>query len=429
MVAIEKARFAVWFRRLRIASSVAVLQLTTQLVGVLTGFMLVRMLDRGEYALFTVANSMLALMGTLSDLGAQTGLLYRGGQVYQDRCRLSQLVATAVRVRFLLAGFALLVVGPLGWYFLSRNDASWVVTSILMLTIFAGSVPSSFSAVLALPLRLVGKYHSTQLADVVGAVCRLIGSAIAVLIAPLATLCLFAVLVAQSVQCLALRGSARKVMDLTAGPSAEDRQVLMTGVRALWFPTAFDAFQSQIGIWLLSILGTPADVADLGALSRFGALVSVVTAVITVPVSAVFARCQDRAQLVHLLLEAATALGCFCGVLTLLAFVFPGPFLWVLGSRYEHLSGEIGLYFIFASINTFTILLWQFARSKMWVNFNWIIPPITLLVQYILLFFLDVKTVSGALEFMIGSSLVTATITGLAALRGIYSMKTSVTSC
>jgi O-antigen/teichoic acid export membrane protein len=422
---IENTNIAVWLRRMRIASGVALFQISTQFVNALTGFTLVRVLDKNEYALFTIAGSMLALMATLSDLGAQTGLLFVGGKVHQDRDRLSQLVATAILVRFIIAGFALLIVGPMSWYFLTRISASWAMVTSLTLMVFAGTIPSTFASVLVVPLRLVGKYHATQLADLVGAVCRLLGSLIAILIAPLAALCTFATLLAQSVQCLVLRGSARNVLNLAAAPSIEDRRALINGVRALWFPTAFDALQSQIAIWILGLLGTASDVADLGALNRFGALYSVVATLIGVPISAAFARCQYRSQLVHLLFQSAAGLGGFCGMLILLAFVFPAPFVWVLGSSYNHLSNEIGLYFIYSSIGAFTMLVWEFARSKMWVTYIWTIPPTTVLVQCLLFLFLDVTTISGALKFMIGSSLVTLIIAGLMALQGVRNMTNS----
>jgi hypothetical protein len=424
---VENTNVAVWLRRLTIASGVALLQMSTQFVNALTGFMLVRMLDKSEYALFTIAGSMLAMMATLSDLGAQTGLLFVGGQVYQDRDRLSQVVATAIRLRFIIAGFALLIVGPMSWYLLARNNPSCAVATFLTLMVFAGTIPSTIVGVLVVPLRLVGKYHAPQLAGVIGAVCRFFGSAIAVLIAPVAALCTFVTLLAQSVQCLVLCRSARKVISLVAEPSVEDRRALTNGVRALWFPTAFDAFQSQIAVGILALLGTPSDVADLGALSRFAAIFSVVTAVITVPISAAFARCQYRPQLVHLLFQSAAALGGFCGMLTILAFVFPAPFVWVLGSSYNHLSSEIGLYFIYSSVGVFTILVWEFARSKMWVTYVWTVPPTTVLVQCLLFFFLDVTTIPGALKFMIGSSLVTLTIAGLIALQGILNMNNTPT--
>src|SRR5438270_12247779 len=93
VMAIENASVTLWLRRFKIATGGALLQLSIQGVNALTGFMLVRTLEKNEYALFTIASSILALMGTLSDLGAQTGLLFVGGQVYQDQYSLSQLVA------------------------------------------------------------------------------------------------------------------------------------------------------------------------------------------------------------------------------------------------------------------------------------------------------------------------------------------------
>ena len=200
----------------------------------------------------------------------------------------------------------------------------------------------------------------------------------------------------------------------------------MSAVRLLWFPTVFSAFQGQIAIWIIGLFGSPSDVADIGALGRFSAIFTVLVTVISVTVAPTFARCQQRDQLVVLLLQAGAALGAVCGMFTLLAFILPYPFVWVLGSSYAQLSTEVGLFFILNSVGTTTTLLWAFVSSKMWVKYTWTIPPATVLFQCLLTLLVDVRTVPGVIGFMISSSLVPLAITIGMAINGLRRMSDPV---
>jgi O-antigen/teichoic acid export membrane protein len=421
-LAANKILVDLWWRRLRILGGVAFLQVVVQLINALTGVIIVRTLDKSEYALFTVAGSMLALMSGLSDSGAQTGLLSVGGKHHSDHRRLSRLVATALRLRFALTAVSLALVGPMTWYLLVQNQASRWDAQLLLVSVVAGSFLSTSSGVLLVPLRLVGEYTRVQLSELANASSRLLLSAVAVAILPVAVLCTISSVIASWIQNFALRWSAQRALDLAAKPSAEDHQVLMSAVRLLWFPTVFSAFQAQIAIWIMGLFGTPSDVADIGALGRFSALFTVLVTVITVTVAPTFARCQQRDQLVLLLLQAGTALGAACGMLTFFAFVLPNPFLWVLGSSYAQLSTELGLFFIANSLGVITMLLWAFVSSKMWVKYIWTIPPATLLVQCLLPLLMDVSTIRGVIGFMICSSLVPLAITAGMATNGLRRM-------
>ena len=150
---------------------------------------IVRTLDKSEYALFTVAGSMLALMSGLSDLGSQTGLLSVGGKHHSDHRRLSRLVATALRLRFALTAVSLALVGPITWYLLVQNQASRWDAQLLLLSVVAGGFLSASSGVLLVPLRLVGEYTRVQLIEFANAGSRLLFSAVAVAISPVAVLC------------------------------------------------------------------------------------------------------------------------------------------------------------------------------------------------------------------------------------------------
>ena len=154
-LAANKILMALWWRRLRILGGVTFLQVLVQLINALTGVIIVRTLDKSEYALFTVVGSMLALMSGLSDSGAQTGLMSVGGKHCSDHGHLSRLVATALRLRFALTAISLALVGPMAWYLLVQNQASRWDAQLLLVSVVAGSFLSASSGVLLVPLRLV----------------------------------------------------------------------------------------------------------------------------------------------------------------------------------------------------------------------------------------------------------------------------------
>jgi hypothetical protein len=417
-----------WKRKLRILGGVASLQLLVQVVNALVGFMLVRMLPKSEYAWFTIIGSMSALISTLGDCGSQAGLLSIGGRVYQDRAALSRLIATGMRLRFVIVGLALVLVVPMTLYLLRKNDASWATALLLVALVVVMTGPATTSGLLTLPARLVGHYHQVQMAELGSAVCRLACSAIGVLIAPIAALGVLATSISQWLQNFILRRNATTFLDLRAEGSPQYRRELLASVRMLWFPTVFAAFQPQVATWLLSVLGTTSSVADIGALGRFAALFGLIGALIQSVVTPTFARCQQKSQLKKLLFQAVAVLVLACGFCTVVAFVYPAPFTWVLGPLYRHLSSEVGLFFVLSSLGSFTALMWAFDSSKGWVNWNWIIPPATLVIQCAIPFLMNVSTLSGALWLMILSALPPLAVTIAMAVRGLRRMPETATT-
>ncbi len=395
---------ATWARRARIVGSVGLLQVIVMATNVVAGLLIVRTLDKGQYALFTVALTMAAMLVNLSDCGVQAGLLSIGGCTHRNRDQLSEAIATARQARWQLTAGAVLLITPLTFFLLRQNDASWLETAVLTALVIAGAVPAIASGTLLVPLGLLGKYSLVQWAELLGSVGRLVWLAVAILAYPVAAVCLVAYVISVLLKNAVLLRFLRQDVDLAAAPSPAYRKEILGVLRSLWFPTMFSAIQGQIGIWLLSVIGTPADVADLGALSRFAAIFGVVSVVITSTVTPTFARCQDRAQLIRLALQAMIGIGIVCGTVTALGFKVPWLFAWVLGPRYQHFSIEIGLYLVFGSIGVFTTLLWGLMSAKLWLKMAWIVPPLTLLAQCLMPGLFNVSTVTGALCFMIAST-------------------------
>src|SRR5579859_5834753 len=127
---VDRPRLLQWTRML---STFIGVQVAVQMLGMLSGLLLVTTLTKHEYALFTIANTMLGTMTVLSDTGISSGLSAVGGRVYSDRYRFGQLVNAALSLRKALGIVTLSIVAPLLAWLLYRNGAG--AQALLTLTL------------------------------------------------------------------------------------------------------------------------------------------------------------------------------------------------------------------------------------------------------------------------------------------------------
>src|SRR5262249_11848672 len=100
-------------RRLKLLLDFSVVQLGIQFLAASSGFLLVQVLDKTEFAAYTLAASLFTLLNVLTDSGIGTGLNAVGGRIWHDRDALSRLISTALSLRRTLAWYAI----PIGIIF------------------------------------------------------------------------------------------------------------------------------------------------------------------------------------------------------------------------------------------------------------------------------------------------------------------------
>src|SRR5467141_2084305 len=120
------------FQRAKIVGNFAIVQAIVQIIGFLSGILLVRTLEQREYAYFTIANTMQGTINLLADIGISVGLVSIGGRVWQDRHRFGQLINTALGLRKKLGAIAILAVTPILFAMLAKNGASLSYTALLV---------------------------------------------------------------------------------------------------------------------------------------------------------------------------------------------------------------------------------------------------------------------------------------------------------
>jgi O-antigen/teichoic acid export membrane protein len=386
--------------RARVVGKFAVVQGIVQVVGFLSGILLIRHLDQREYGYFTIANSMQGTLNTLADIGISVGLISIGGRVWQDRNRFGQLIKTASRLRRRLGAIAAIIVTPILFFMLVKNGAPISYTLVLIALVLAGLSVQLALGVLSVVPRLTSHIGRIQTIDFAGAAARLLiliallyfflNSAIAVAVGS-ATLFL---------QYWMLRRYVAGVIDFEAPENEEDRSAMQRFIRHLAANAVFFCFQGQITIFLLGFFGHDINsIAEVGALGRLGMVFTILTNLLTNVFGPAFARCQDPKRLRWQYAAIVSGVTAFSLVLIAAAFFFPSAFLFVLGAKYAHLERELVLMVGGAVVIALTGTFWTLNASKAWIAGSWLYIPLTVVTQIALIPITDFSSVRGVLIF------------------------------
>jgi O-antigen/teichoic acid export membrane protein len=407
--------------RARVVGKFAVVQGIVQMVGFLSGILLIRHLDQREYAYFTIANTMQGTLNTLADIGISVGLVSIGGRVWQDRNRFGQLIKTASNLRRKLGAIAAIVITPILFFMLVKNGAPLPYTFVLIALVLAGLAVQLALGVLGVVPRLRSDIGRIQTIDFAGAAVRLV-----VLVALMYLFLNSAVAVAVGsatlfVQYWMLRRYAARVIDFDAPENEEDRRAMQRFIRHLAANAVFFCFQGQITIFLLGFFGQVNSIAEVGALGRLGMVFTVLTNLLTNVFGPAFARCQDPKRLRWQYAAIVGGVTAFSLVLIAAAALFPGAFLFVLGAKYAHLERELVLMVGGAVVGALTGTFWTLNASKAWIAGSWLYIPLTVGTQLALIPVTDFSSVRSVLMFNLLSAVPNLVLNLALSIRGFRS--------
>jgi O-antigen/teichoic acid export membrane protein len=407
----------------RLIGSLAIVQTIVQILGFLSGILVIRSLSQQEYAYFTIANTMQGTMNLLADIGVSIGVVSIGGRVWQDPYRFGQLINTALGLRKRLAVMAILVITPVVYFLLVRNGAAVGYALVLVLLVLIGLLPQLSIGVLSVVPRLRSDVGRIQRIDFSGAVVRLL-CLLALLYLLNAGVAIGTAIVAFFLQWFLLRHYVAGVVDLTAPQNAEDRHAIVGFIRKLAPNAAFYCVQGQITVFLISIFAHSASsVAEVGALGRLAMIFAVLGNLLTNIFVPAFARAHTARKLRLLYIGIVGGVGAFGLVVVCLAALFPDQFLFVLGSKYSHLGEELLLIVASAVLNAFAGALWSLNSAKAWIAGSWLYIPATLVTQIALIPFTDFSRVSSVLVFNLISAVPSLLLNIFLSYRGFRGLR------
>ena len=382
------------------------IQAVVQLVGAVTGIVVVRSLDAHGYALYTIANSALAVLVALSDSGIGSAVLGIGGRVWQDPARLARVLQAA---RDSMRRLRNVIVAPIAFVFawlLLKNGARVGETGQILVLVLLGAALSLRATIdMTLP-RLTGSTRFIQTTGLASAGSRLIVTSAFAFLGLLVQTAMVAVVAGLGVQSWATWQWTRRRLSLDAPADADARRELSRVVKTQ-FPNALNfVFQAQISIWLLSVFGSATSVADLGAVTRIGVLFSVFLATMQNVAVPRYARCQDPHRLSQLYLQIVGSAVVVALAVVAVVAVAPDPLLWILGPQYAHLPTELVLAVLSTAIGSLCSLAWSLNANRAWFPPAWIWIPIDLLSQLGLALLIGVATTRQVLTVSVFSGLI-----------------------
>lgn len=410
--------------RARVVGSFAFVQAGVQMVGFLSGILLVRSLEQREYAYFTIVNTMQGTINVLADIGISIGLVSIGGRVWQDRNRFGQLINTALGLRRKLGAVAILIVTPILYFMLIKNGASPAYAALLIALILFGLFIQLSVGVLSIVPRLHSDIGRIQIIDVTGAVVRLavLGALLFIFLnAGLAVAVGSATLL---LQYWILRRYVAGMVDLGASENEEDRTAMRGFIRNQAANAVFFCLQGQITVFLISFFGNHArSVAEVGALGRLAMIFAVLSNLLTNVFAPAFARCQSPRRLRWQYAGVVGAVSAFSLAVLGAAALFPDAFLFILGGKYAHLERELLLMVGGAVAAALTGTFWALNSSKAWIAGSWLYIPLTLGTQVALIPFTDFTSVRGVLIFNLLSAIPNLLLNFALSLRGFRSLR------
>jgi len=410
--------------RARVVGNFALVQALVQIIGFMSGILIVRTLEQRDYAYFTIANTMQGTINLLADVGISVGLVSIGGRIWQDRHRFGELINTALSLRKKLGALVVVAVTPVMYFMLVKNGASISYTALLMVVVLIGLGFQLSIGVLGVVPRLRADIGRIQMIDITAAVARLLALAGLLFVFLNAGIAVAVASAVSFLQYAMLRNYAAGVIDLDAPENAEDRHSIVRLIKHLAANSVFYCFQGQITIFLISFFARRAtSVAEVGALGRLAMIFSVLTNLLANVFVPAFARCQNKGKMRWLYGAIIGGVVAFSLSIISGAWIFPDEFLFVLGSKYAHLHRELLLMVAGAVLSALTGTFWALNASKAWVSGAWLYIPLTLVTQIVLIPYTDFSSVAGVLIFNLLSAIPNLLLNIVMSYRGFRSLQ------
>jgi len=342
-----------------------------QFTGMLIGFYIVRKISVQEYALYTVANNMLAMLSVLSDCGISTSTYALGGKVWADKTKLGQVMSTAMIFRNKFALMALLIGVPITFFLLLGQKTSWETVVLIIITFIPAFKAQLTDNLYVVVPRLHQDIRLLQGYQLFVAAFRLLLGGISLFFFPFAWIALLANGIPQMIGNLRLR----KIVDLRATITNEEdpetKKEIVKIVKRTLPGSLYFAFSGQISLFILAYMGKSNSVAEWGALGRYSVIFALISSVFAMVIMPRYARLEnDRKKIfstAHKILALQLVL---CFLVLTGGYLLSDILLGLLGKDYQNLGTElmVTLSCGVAGVVTGTMLAFSIRRG-------WVIHP------------------------------------------------------
>lgn len=395
-------RIRSWFKLLFKFISV---QLIVQALGFSSGILIINSLSKTEYSYYLITNTLQFTIDLMSDIGITIGLNSIGGKVYNNPIKFSQLIVTAFLIKRYLLIAATVLILPVLFFLLFNKGASIQTIALLTLAVLLELQFYSTNKILIIVPRLNSSIDLIQKLDFILALTRIVGISLAYLWGMNVVTATFCSTLASGTYSFFLYRFAKDKIDFNSPINGEYRSQITRLVKAQFFPTVFYCLQGQITIWIVTVFGNFSSIAEIGALSRLGLVLTIFNPVINNIIVPSYARVQSIELLKKRYWQLLCIFGFVFGGILIFASIFSQQLLSIIGTKYAHLNNELILVAIGSLISTLTAMIWGLNYSQAWVERYWLVIPSTIAIQLLLVLVLDLSNARGAILFGLFSTI------------------------
>lgn len=391
---------------LKLMTLTSLVQVFIQIIGFISGIIIIRMLSTKEYAFYTIANSMFGMLTLLSDSGVISGVMAQGGPVYNDKIKLGRVLVTGLQLRRILSVIGLIIVVPILMFMLHNHKAGWLDATAISLALIPSFFFTLSGNIYEIPLKLNQAIIKLQKIQLQFNVLRLILIVAAIFCFPLAFFCVLIPSIPQFWINNRLKSASSAYSDFNQAPDIKIREKIFAVVKRIFPTSLYYSFSGQITIWLISIFGTTVYVAQLGALSRLNVVLTLFNLIYGILVMPQIAKMPNVRILLfrRFLLTQLLTLIILSLVVGLVA-TFSSPLLWVLGNKFNGLRYPLILSICAGCIASFSGYSFSFYTCRGWAIKPAVVILYDVIVTVLGVSFFNVANLEGVLKFNIYTSI------------------------
>lgn len=374
---------------------------SVQVLNLISGFLLLRWLSVEAYAQYSVATGFQSTLGMLVELGFSGSILALVGDRGSDKKVVGTYIRSVKHFRNRLLAVMLPLAAIAFPLVTSKQNWDWTTQLLLFLSIVSSVFFQGWVSYYSPPLLITQQIRQLYQPQIISAIGRIILCFTLYLTSALTS---WTTAWVNSVV-IAVNGFLYRIATkhLVIEPRNSNPQInheILRFLSPLIPVITFAAFQGQISLALITIFGETKSIAEVAALGRLGQLFVILGAfnrVIVAPYIAKVAS-QNLAKKYFQFLGASVATA---AILSLVAFLFPQPLLWVLGSKYQDLKAEVGLVVASSSFSYVANVLEVMNSSRKWIYWWGSSFEIFLLliVQVICIFVMNLSTTIDVIYF------------------------------
>lgn len=374
-----------------------VIQVIIQVVGFLCGILIIRNLSTGEYALYTISNTMLGTLSILADGGISVGIMALGGKVWNSPTELGTLLSTGVYLRKKFAFFSLLISLPVLCFLLRSNDVNWIMVMLVSSAVVPSFIMSLNGKVFEVVLQLHSRLFFIQSQQFILSLLRL--AFLSFIFFDFGAFAFVAILASGLPQVwytYRLKHQAQLFIRSDVAVDSGVEREIYNVVKKILPDSIFYCVTGQVLVWLTSFLGSTLLTAQVGVLSRFVMPLNIITTVFNSLVIPKFAKLSSsKSVVIWRYFVIVSLLMLLSSLIVLFSYLFSSPILSILGSKYSDLDFEFVLCIMGGCLGLVANATFALNNSRNLIISPLITIPVNTLTIIVLIGTLDVHSIQG----------------------------------